>query len=40
MNDGDIELKGEANNGFESALAQQFLKNMGGVKRIKNNIVI
>ena len=40
VNDGDVELKGEASNGFERALAQKFLENMDGVKRIKNNIII
>ena len=40
VNNGDVELKGEAKNGFERALAQKFLENMDGVKRIKNNIAI
>ena len=40
VENGDVELKGKANNGFERALAQKFLENMDGVKRIKNNIAI
>ena len=40
VENGDVELNGKANNGFERALAQKFLENMDGVKRIKNNIAI
>ena len=40
VNDGDVELKGEANNGFERALAQKFLENMDGVKIIRNKISV
>ena len=40
VNNGDVELKGEAKNGFERALAQKFLENMDGVKIIHNKISV
>jgi len=40
VENGDVELKGKANNGFERALAQKFLENMDGVKVIRNKISV
>ena len=40
VENGDVELNGKANNGFERALAQKFLENMDGVKVIRNKISV
>ncbi|GAA61135.1 hypothetical protein P20652_3009 [Pseudoalteromonas sp. BSi20652] len=40
VKDGEVELYGQAQTGFERALAQKFLENMDGVKIIRNKISV
>lgn len=40
VKDGEVILHGQAQTGFERALAQKFLENMDGVKTIRNKISV
>jgi len=40
VEDGEVDLYGEAQTGFQRALAQKFLENMDGVKIIRNKISV
>jgi len=40
VKNGEVDLYGEAQTGFQRALAQKFLENMDGVKIIRNKISV
>jgi osmotically-inducible protein OsmY len=40
VKDGEVDLYGTAQTGFQRALAQKFLENMDGVKIIRNKISV
>ncbi|MEI8663860.1 BON domain-containing protein [Pseudoalteromonas sp. B28] len=40
VKNGEVDLYGEAQTGFQRALAQKFLENIDGVKIIRNKISV